>query len=182
MTNIILAFCAGAMLIVVLCAVGEFFDELRKLRRLSEWNDKKAVERWRRQKQWFYSADGCSILVELEAKVYGPVPDAYLHAAAAWATKTVLDAAALRENTGKDEAGKPLERGDNPSDETPPARVEGADSLAGDAPAVEGEVCVAEGLDAAALDPAKPHEVVSDSGLLATEDKAVFRVANPSEQ
>ena len=99
-----------------------------------------------------------------------------------WFPRAEAPDIALKAYPSKKSTAKPAEKAQG--EVAPPMRmvVEGAEAVASDAQAVKGKVRVAERLDAAALNPAKPHEVVGDAGLLATEDKAVFRVANPSEQ
>ncbi len=178
--NTTTVFCAGSLLMGVLSACT--FKKLRELQWESKLHESQAINRNRRQKHWLYSADGCVIHVTMEANVFGHVPEVYLHAAAAWATKTVLDAAALRENAGEDKAGKPLERRDDPAEETPPARVEGADSLAGYALAKQGAVRAAEGLDGAAVNHVELPKLGREPGVVAGKDEGLARLANPPKQ
>ena len=99
-----------------------------------------------------------------------------------WFPRAEATDIALKAYPAKKGTAKPAEKAQG--EVAPPMRpfVEGAEAVASDAPAVEGEVRVAERLDAAALNQAKPHEFVGDAGLIATEDEAFVSGANLLKQ
>lgn len=99
-----------------------------------------------------------------------------------WFPRAEATDIALEAYPAKKGTAKPAEKAQGEVAPTVREPVEGAEAVASDAPAVKGKVRVAERLDAAALNQAKPHELVGDAGLIATEDEAFVRGANPPEQ
>ena len=130
-----------------------------------------------------YATDSAIFTVSLFGEYGKPELDRR-HLAALWEAirKTVRDFGLSDPEQANGGADNPSKEANDEVSAPVAVGVQRLNAGPGDASAVKGEVIVPERLDALAFNPAKPHELVGNAGLIATEDEAFVRGANPPEQ